>query len=698
MTAIKSSGSSKLRPRARLISLIGNELISDEPVALVELVKNSYDADATRIEVVFEGNTPERPDSIIVKDDGLGMDLDTVLNCWFEPGTISKRKKERSPGGRLFLGAKGIGRFAAARLAESLFLESKAKDTNTSIFVALNWGSFGDESYLDEIEVDYEIRSARDMQTGTILTLDSLRKEDWDETDYEKLHARLARLISPFQEIDNFSIHLDIPAYPQFSGKVEPPELILQPKYILDGKLDKSGCFTGAIKVDGKTRKKISNKKVGPKNINPACGPFDVEIRAWDRDRQGLDPLAERLSLGISQIRKTLNNFSGVSIYRDGFRIHPYGEQGNDWLNLDNRSRQNPAKNLANNQIIAAIRISRKDNPGLEDRSTREGMVLNNAHKSLEDWFKNVISLLEEERYRVRRPPKKEDVRVEPLFESIDIGDAAQTVRKELGKSHPMAMLITDTEKQVRSGIDRVQEVFSRLLMSSGLGHMIDIVIHEIGAPLGKINKQISVIERDVAKRCDPKGQEHYLPRINSIKGWLEQIHNLRGRLEPQTPAKRGRASTFQVHDEIEDNFELYKALLLKQGINWKINKPQKPIEVRMSRASLGQIIVNLLDNSIYWLMDSKGPGKGGRIDVDIETSKNGFNVIFSDDGPGVPLEDQIHIFEPYFSTKRGGNGMGLGLYICRLVVESYGKIFYRDDGPLPGACFEVQFQRRVGR
>jgi len=107
-----------MRPRARLIGLIGDELISDEPVALVELVKNAYDADATRVEVRFEGSDPERPERIVVVDNGTGMDLDTVLTAWFEPGTVIKRKQERSPGGRLYQGAKGIGRFAAARLAE----------------------------------------------------------------------------------------------------------------------------------------------------------------------------------------------------------------------------------------------------------------------------------------------------------------------------------------------------------------------------------------------------------------------------------------------------------------------------------------------------------------------------------------------------------------------------------------------------
>ena len=106
------SGRAVMRARARLISLIGDELISDEPVAVVELVKNAYDADAKKVRVAFSGANASDPDTLTVSDDGCGMKLETVLGAWLEPGTILKKHQERSPGKRLFQGAKGIGRFA----------------------------------------------------------------------------------------------------------------------------------------------------------------------------------------------------------------------------------------------------------------------------------------------------------------------------------------------------------------------------------------------------------------------------------------------------------------------------------------------------------------------------------------------------------------------------------------------------------
>jgi signal transduction histidine kinase len=691
---ITSTGSATMRPRARLISLLGNELISDEPVALVELVKNSYDADATTVDIRFEGKDPERPQRIIVVDDGIGMDLKTFLEGWFEPGTIIKQRKKTSPSGRILQGAKGVGRFASARLAQDLFLESK-QERKEAVCVLLEWGKFSDESYLDEIRIDYEVRKRLDFNHGTRLMLKGLRKS-WSDQDYEELHARLSRLISPFNDIKDFTINLDIPKRPDLSGEVRPPEFILQPRYMLKGILDKEGIFDGEMLIDGKTRRKLDRKKIGGKTGKPLCGPFEVEVRAWDRDREGLQPISERFDLSVTEIRRILNAYCGVSIYRDGFRVYPYGQKGSDWLVLDIRSRLNPVMSLANNQVIAAVRISRKDNPELIDRTTREGMVLNAQHSALEKWFKEILCLLEEERYRVR--PRQETIETrEPLFESFDISSVVKEAKKELGKEHPVTVLISDTEKQLKEGVERVQDVFSRLLMSAGLGHMVDIVIHEIGSPLGKINRQIILLDKELDKCVKGTDRNKISEMITSIKGWLEQIYNLRRRLEPQTPAKRGRATMFDVREEIEDNFNLYEALIAKQGINYRIKAPKQPVHVKMVRATLGQILANLIDNSIYWLVRDKGPSKGGVIDVQLKNTEKGFTIIFSDDGPGVSPEDQDRIFEPYFTRKP--NGMGLGLYIARLVIEPYGKLIYKEGGSeLPGACFEATFERGVGK
>jgi len=687
-----------MRPRSRLISLIGDELISDEPVAIVELVKNAYDADATSVEVRFEGDNPVAPDSLVITDDGIGMTLRDVLTGWFEPGTMVKKNAIRSPGGRPYQGAKGIGRFAAARLAQSLYMETKAVGAAEGVTVLIDWGRFDDESYLDEVILDYEVRPLPDLDHGTKLSLMGLRKKkEWSPDDFEAVHGRLSRLLSPFGDVKDFKINLIIPAQPELTGEVEPHELTQKPKYKLEGVLANDGTFTGSINVDGRRVKEFEKQGLGSKGETVTCGGFGIEIRAWDRDREGLTPYMLEFQLGLREVRRILDAYSGVSIYRDGFRVHPYGERGDDWLQLGNRSRQTPTTRLANNQVIAAIRLSREGNPHLMDRTTREGLVHNSAYWALNDWVIRLLSLLEEERYR-RRPreePSEDESRT--LFEAFDLTPVVEETDRQLGKTHPIAQLVRKSDSEIREGVKRLQEHYSRLLLTAGLGQIVDLVIHEMGAPIGRANRELAHLEKMLSGLGEIERSANISQAIVSVKSSLEQLLALRNRLDPRSAGKRGRSTTFPVEEEVQGNLLLFENLLAKQGIKKvDVRAPRKdPLVVHMPRAALGQILANLLDNSVYWLTRHHGDGRGGRIDIRLTRLKHGFTMLFCDDGPGVDETDRARIFDPYFTTKP--NGMGLGLYIARLVIERFGKLTYRDDCDLKGACFEATFERNVG-
>lgn len=690
------TGQTIMRPKARLISLLGDELISDERVAVVELVKNAYDADATKVTVKFEFDDMHIPVRLIISDDGHGMSLDTVLNAWFEPGTNQKNESKRSPAGRKFQGAKGVGRFAAARLGTELFLETFNRKSKESTTVLLEWGDFDDNSYLDEIQITYESIESKN-KNGTTLTIEGLdKKKSWDEEDYSALHRRLSRLISPFNEVKNYSITLDIPIFPEFTGEVETHELTTKPKYKLKGSLTKNGLVTADLFVDDKKHKSYLKHKVSGEGETVSCGEFEFEIRAWDRDIAGLGRYMLEYDMNISSIRKIISNYCGVSIYRDGFRVHPYGELGDDWLSLDTRSRLNPTLHLANNQVIASIKISKEKNENLKDRTTREGLVHTSEFDSLKDWFKRIISLLEGERYRLRPREDKEPEYITTLYEPFDMRDVVLETNKQLGNKHPVTKLVKEKDQEVRHAVKALQEHYSRVLLAAGLGQMVDLVIHEIGAPLGRINRELIKFTK-LIEEFEFNGNDR--AKINksfkNISGWLENIGNLRLKLDPKSAGKRGRATSFNVTDEINGNISLYENLLDKQKIKVSLKSPRDGLIVHMSRFVLGQIVANLIDNSIYWLTRHYGDGKGGEIDIQVRQINGGFKLIFSDNGPGIQEEDENRVFEQYFTTKP--NGMGLGLYIARQVIEPYGKIIYKEDCKLPGACFEVIFARKVG-
>jgi signal transduction histidine kinase len=571
-------------------------------------------------------------------------------------------------------------------------MEIKVAGAEEGVTALINWGRFSDASYLDEVELEYETRPLS-IEHGTRLYLMNLRKkETWREEDFQAVHDRLSRLLSPFGEINDFTVELDIPAFPNLTGKVEPHPLTQRPRYMLSGKLDSDGRFSGSVQANGRSVKSFSEHRIATRDESVKCGPFDIEIRAWDRDRPGLAPYMMEFQLGIQDVRRILNTFSGVSIYRDGFRVHPYGEPGDDWLRLDNRSRQVPTTRLANNQIIAAVRISRKDNPGLVDRTTREGLVKNAEYEALTDWVVRILALLEDQRYRLRPREEPDETAARTLFEVFDLTSVVEASNRQLGHQHPITKLVTRSDADIRDGVRKLQEHYSRILMAAGLGQMVDLVIHEMGAPIGRANRELAYLE----KKLTGKLTTDQINSVTDIKMALEHLVSLRNRLDPKAAGKRGRDTTFDMYEEVEGNLRLFENLIKHQGIEVSVHAPIKdPIIVHMMRAAAGQIVANLLDNSIHWLTRHHGDGKGGRIDIQLLRIRRGFRLVQCDDGPGVPSEDRERVFDPYFSTKP--NGMGLGLYIARQVIEPYGKLFYRDDCELPGACFEALFDHNVG-
>ena len=397
-----TSPGSALRPRARLLRTLGEELISNEVVAVIELVKNAYDADATHVLIHFTGPLEPGKGQVEVIDNGHGMNLATVQTVWMEPATPSKRCKLRRTDKfmRRFLGEKGIGRFASSRLANELEVISRQKSPAKEVYGFFDWRQFDDENkYLDEVlilweertpiditpggEIDLlwegedEIPTKQERENGTILRMTSL-KQKWEVQHFEELRRALARLVSPKfskrkgkDKDPGFEVKLVLPPeYSQFSSKVDPPPILKHPHYIISGSVNADGSFSISYRVlvegidkqlkgqlirvkDAKGRFELrdikaseSNKEDVPTETRPIeCGPLELELRVGDRDELG--NVVQKTHSTIQDIRRDLDAVAGINIYRDDFRVLPYGEPKDDWLRLDLRRVQNPTLRLS---------------------------------------------------------------------------------------------------------------------------------------------------------------------------------------------------------------------------------------------------------------------------------------------------------------------------------------------------------------
>lgn len=702
-TAIQK-GASGFRPRARLIKTIGEDLISNDIVAIIELVKNAYDADADIVEITIDGIVEEVKDgkkkkkqiqshtgSISIYDDGSGMDLQVIKSAWMEPATISKKSglKKSIVKSRKFTGEKGIGRFASAKLSSTLKMYTKSEDDN-EVCATFNWNDFSDESkYLDQIKCDWEVREPQTIdRKGTLLVLEGINSS-WDYDKIKELRIALSRLINPVQPVLDFLIDLKLPReFEDLAGDIEAPDTVNKPDYYLKGNVDNNGKakIEYKSKFEEETITYFKNLIEKP-GYTPTSGSFSFEFRVWDRENDSLEKLAKDIDSTKKNIRADLTALGGVSVYRDNFRVLPYGELKNDWLRLDLRRVQNPTLRLSNNQIIGFVSVSLVQNNELTDQSNREGIVDSKSFNDLQIQIKSLLNEIEQKRYNERRVDDPEEVQ-KGLFHALQLTDFLTTIKSKLSDDKEAVQLIEQTQKKYDSGVKRVKAVLSRYRRLSTLGLLADSILHDGNNYIGKIDMEATLLQIELNKE---KGNSNVInEKITNIKTLRASLSQLFKRLEPFGGKKKGRPKDIIIEHSIQSIFQLHKYELINSKIDY--NLPTTNTMVRIDEGDLQTILVNLVQNSIHWLNTTD---KQKNIDITVEKSNGTVSLVFSDNGPGINEDNYKSIFDPYFSTK--SDGIGLGLTIVGEIVSEYnGELTLINDGPLEGASFCATFNKKV--
>ncbi len=719
------SGSSTLRPRARILRTIGDELISSEAVALIELIKNAYDADARNVLVLFEGDLVIGQGKVEVMDDGHGMSFETVQSAWMEPATTHRKRNSFSEQlKRRVLGAKGIGRFAAARLADYLHLVTRRATAPTQVRAVFDWSQFDDDSkYLDEVTVLWELEPASDISSdgrlallwqiqgvqhpqgqshGTILAMERLRA-NWDRSKLQDLRSKLSRLISPFpianhKIADSFDIWLQVPEpYSELSGRVEPSEAIRNPHYTLDGNVEQDGSYSLRLNIRNGEHLTVTGKFRLNRPASDGCGPFFIQLRVWDRDQESLSTLAQITDVTVTNLRRDLDVAAGISVYRDGFRVLPYGEPQNDWLRLDIRRVQNPSLRLSNNQVLGYVLVSSEGNPDLRDQSNREGLIEGPALEDLREKIVMVLAELEIRRFAARRELDKQrsgQSRNQGLFSGFNLDLVKNHVSLRYPGDQELQNLLQDTQRDLDTRIGTVQSALARYRRLATLGQLIDIVLHDGRTPLAKILNEIDSAQLDLrSRRLSPQAAIDSLKkRFDIIVMESAVLRTLFQRIEPFGGRQRGRATTLILEEIIKNTFLVLETERSRLGVVTLFS--DGVTRIIGDASELQEVVINLLQNSLYWL-EQVPRGQREILVTVTRLSDDEAEIVFSDSGPGVPVEFQEQIFDPYFSTKP--NGIGLGLAIVGEIVTDYysGRLELLSSGPLTGANFRVVLGKR---
>jgi signal transduction histidine kinase len=681
---------------------LGEELITNEIIAIVELVKNSYDADATRVKITLENVTDIEKGRIIIHDDGVGMSLDTIINAWLQPGTeVKKHLRERNERTEIYrrfiLGEKGVGRFAAQKLGSLITVTTRSRESELETIVEVDWSAFEEDKFLSDVKVKWLQTEPKIFQktTGTQLEINFINKKWTGNMIYELVH-KLVSLQSPFKEKDNFTITIESNDYPEVSKEVQFPIRTLENAvYSFSGKVSERGLMTGnyrfinpayrkfarKISISGKDIRDPENFLKGNSTREPLCGNFSFEFYVWD-----LDPISLKETISRTTYDRYIEPHTGIRVYRDGFRVWPYGEKGNDWLELDLMRVNNPSKCLSNNQVIGIVEIGQEGNPSLRDKTDREGIIDNVEYH---DFKILVLSALNElEILRRQDKIKIDNMRERRVGKKID---------ETLDKIDNMRHKIHDNSHDdlYHSEIDAIEKAYEkykvdiveRLYVAAGIGIAALMPAHEVQIQLKDLKPPLDGLKADMIRMGFGGRMMDRFDNIEKIMSNLWEVSQ--GALELQ---KRYREE-FSLLSVVEFSLKIKRQELDRAGI--RVIEPEKTtIRLKGYPNLLMTAILNLLDNAIWWLQ--KNPDeKILKITIKKDSPSRAL-IIVSDNGPGIDPSDLPYLGEAFYTRKP--KGTGLGLFISKRLMEANNGVvefgFYPNDPDfLQGANVILAFE-----
>ena len=741
----------KIRPYARLLTMLGDQLIKNEQIAVIELIKNSYDADAEWVKVSFDGfgsNYKTTSSSrIIIEDNGIGMEKQIIEKSWMSPATPNKFSEDgeirySASGKRIIQGEKGIGRFAVLKLGRSIKMITRPLGGDVEYVVNFDLTSYDDnflsvdqkpsEIYLDQLNFELEERVPsvfveRDVVVdgfvygrthnthGTRIEITDI-KGKWSEKKVHEVVESFVRFSSVFDELNNDGVadveseDMRIAFFENSVQKIKNED----PRTQLKNLLDQKTVFTVTKGRYDSHRKKFSfNLNSVPKELflnSPEIlglkvfkdwffgkdsahevsdfGDFEFDFYIFDFNAKGSSIYA------LSQPQKDLIKRHRVYLLRDGIRVLPYGDPDDDWLQIDvGRGTFSAGSFFSNDQIVGRVKITKAGNPHLKDKTNREGLI--DSENFTADFvcvIKSILSYLRLVVYKdyLREEKLRKDVSKIQKDNADDIYNALERRYKDDAESMRLLSSMKssyDLERKYLQGrMERSEHLAAVGLSVETANHDIMMMLLRSLDILSSMKKMSDGLFYDITTLH--KNLDEVIELHNLI---ISQMRDMQGLFV----SSRKRPKWQMIKPFIDKILRIYKNYLKKQNVSVTLNSKGKEIEAFCMDADIMQLVINLLDNSIYWLDVNNKPDK--RIEILLDGDKS--TMLFSDSGCGISKENRDFVFDPFFSTK-GEEGRGLGLYISKRLLERCGNSIRlaeaEEECLLCGASFVITFKEKA--
>lgn len=704
----RGAGELRFAVDAGLLFHLGEELVNKRSVALAELIKNAYDADATQVTLTFS-DIRQVGGEITVADNGVGMTFERIQDTWMRIATSSKTEHPLSERfKRPRTGAKGIGRFAARRLARRLELIALAlvdpgrpQAGREETVVQFSWDAYTTGKQLHEVAANYRRRRLDGDHGLTGVTLRLLDARDaWSAADLQELQRDLVKLISPLpagaisampnqaRSDPGFSIKIVAGEFPEFSGDLG-ETFLAHALGVLEGKLSADGRPSYSLKFRGRRPLEFS-----PPKAFPAVGTasFAIHFFVYKKD------FFVGLPINTRQAQERGREEGGIHIYIDRFRVPPYGDPGDDWLNLDaDRARRltdmpDEVSRLAgkvarpmlllpgNNQLFGRIHLSRLSNPGIRQTLNRERLIeADEAFLQLRsfvrlgiDWM--TVSYARE--FAVSREAATEKRRArDPVALLTQARETFKQAAQDMAPEQ-RAQILQAIELARETIEEQQEEIISELSMLRVLastGTMIVVFEHQLLGTLTGLRDAHAKLA-DLVSKVGTSARAQLAAELARLDRWIEttrhQAELLGLLISRRARSRRRRLAIRPVVETIRQAFDSYAK---DYRISLENMVPEDLRTPPMFEAELSAIFVNLLTNAFKAVRDQTLR----RVGIAGERTDSHVLIRVQDTGRGLARKDWEEYFKPFVGDSEPdpilGEGTGLGLKIVKDFVEIYG-------------------------
>jgi signal transduction histidine kinase len=730
---------------AGIIDRLGRELMAKQETAVSELVKNAYDADATEVTLQFV-NTDFVGGTLIVEDDGHGMDLTALRMGFMRLSSTDKVHNPVSPKyGRKRAGRKGIGRFATQRLGRKLTIITQTEESETALSVIIDWDDYKIDRDISLVANQVE-EFPKQKPRGTTLIIDDLR-ENWTVAEIQRVFRYVSDLLQPSYLSDRLKTSKVVFASQEDNSFSVKCQKVINREVEIISDIDKSffqkslAVFEGFVDAYGEGFCSVESRSLDIDSldnlISISAGKSrdkiekyrlikDVHFKAYYFIYNRAD-YYEGQGIGINSTElKRVNDFaqhsSGVRLYRNGFRVPPFGDVGDDWLDIDERvTSQSHAKKvpMTNKSLFGFVEITDEAGTLFEETSSREGLIKNEAYLELVDFLIKAFDACrarvetsmgfkekKERRDNRRKTVNNQKEKLNLLKDFIHSqGQKSDSPDDKEGDKHQDEGISQEEAQETLDELERTlaeqMDEIAMLRVLAGMGLSIGEFVHEI--------RQFSpAFEGDLASLSSHIVNNEMKVGLNRLSRNFEQFQSYAAYFD-ETIRNNSKRELQPI--EIRDVVRGFEDVILrnadKNGI--KIESVFKGFDLftcPMHTSEWSSILFNLYSNAKKAIIKAEIVGK-----IWVRGSEEDGKIVleFSDNGTGIPDENKERIFEPFFTTSTPAGrsasqneellGSGLGLKIVSDIVESYGgEIFVTKPPEGFKTCIRIELPKATDK